>query len=406
MTNHAEYINTHGILLWLLRESVRANPLFVISAALLAYGVMLLNVEIDPQVGKLHGILLSLALLHVYELCMLVVVTIILWKRMDGGRDLHGLVIVAGLFLGGSFLALDELIVFFPATGMLLVPAALLLASVKLGWYGNLRGIRLPADYQYVVLAVLTGHSISSLLGSPNVKLAIGLPAVQSLGWLCGWISLVPVFWLMHIEGRAAATEPPPSDDPMVTRRLGNIAIFLAMLTGMAHLYTSDWIFDRPPAAPLFLPAITMIAAILLIRKWHRGAPLNRRDALLAAFPVIALQWVWADCAYALHWNLEMYLGAACQMCAAGAAFYLALWRATGRNEFLIGLTGPILAPAWATLWRSRAGIPHFRALASAALGFIALLLGMLVSLYRARILGWLDPPRSVGTQAASTITP
>ncbi|MCY3023720.1 MAG: hypothetical protein NTW87_32470 [Planctomycetota bacterium] len=46
----------------------------------------------------------------------------------------------------------------------------------------------------------------------------------------------------------------------------------------------------------------------------------------------------------------------------------------------------------WTACWHSRGTIPHFRALASAALGFVLLTAGTLLSLYREKLLAWLDP--------------
>ena len=43
LTSHGDYIATNGLLKWILRECVRANPLYVISAMLLMYGLVQLN---------------------------------------------------------------------------------------------------------------------------------------------------------------------------------------------------------------------------------------------------------------------------------------------------------------------------------------------------------------------------
>src|SRR5436190_24017620 len=95
--SHDEYISRYGLGRWVLRECVRANPFYVISAALLSYGVLQLNTEIDPRVGKAGGIVAGLVLLHVYEIAILIAATVVLRRRTRGGRDMHGLMLVAGL---------------------------------------------------------------------------------------------------------------------------------------------------------------------------------------------------------------------------------------------------------------------------------------------------------------------
>ena len=117
---------------FLLREAVRANPLYVISAACIAYAVLQLNAELDPETGKLTGIATILGLLQAYEWAVLGAFTLVMRRRGAGGRDMHGLAIVAALFLGGSFIALDELIVLRFYAGCWLAAAGLVLAGLKL----------------------------------------------------------------------------------------------------------------------------------------------------------------------------------------------------------------------------------------------------------------------------------
>ena len=58
---------------------------------MLSYGVLQLNTEIDPQIGKLGGIILSLILLHVYEFALLGAAAALVHQfTQRSGRQLAG----------------------------------------------------------------------------------------------------------------------------------------------------------------------------------------------------------------------------------------------------------------------------------------------------------------------------
>jgi len=393
MNHHADYIERHGFSRWVLRECVRANPFYVISAALLGYGVTQLNTEIDPQIGKAGGIILSLALLHIYELAVLITATIVLRRRSGGGRDLHGLTLVAGLFLGGSFLVLDELIAIWPWLGFVLVPAALMLGAWKLSRYAHLPGIYLPRLYRTVMLLVIGAHSISALLGSPDVGMLIGAKAVQNLAWFLGWLSLIPVLYTVdrfnrdRIEPRTMHKDPSESD-PLLMHRCGGLGISLAIATGMAHLHGSDWVFDRPDNPALLLPALTMLAACMLLLRWRAAPSFGFINFLLASLPAILVQWIWTEHSpYDGAWDLATLTGPATQLLLASLVFYLMLAWTTQRKVFYSGLGAALAAPVWTYAWRVRNGIPHYRALANILAGFFLLAMGMIVSLFRDKLL-------------------
>ena len=397
LSHHTDFINRHGLSRWVLRECVRANPLYVFSAALLAYSVLQLNTEIDPQIGKLSGIVISLVLLHLYEFAVLAAATVVLTRRTGGGGDLHGLMLVAGLFLGGSFLALDELAAISPTYGLILVPAGLLLAAFKAELYSRLPGIYLPRWSTLAVLVVIAGHSISTLLGSKAVEERIGIDGAQRLAWFCGWVSLLPILPLIWFESRRAKLRTArgegetPASDPLTTPRCMAGALLMALGTGLAHLIASDWVFDRTPQRLLHWPEIAVFTTAWLLLRWHRAPRFSFWNCALFAFPALAIQWIWpGDTTSEAAGRLAWLLCPAFQFWTASVAIYLALAQFTGRKICYAGLLGPALPPvqAWLTRWR----IPHVRALVSAVLGFAALLAGTLVSLNRERILRWIDP--------------
>ena len=125
-------VSPDGIVRWLLREAVRANPLYVISAALLAYALQQLMIEIDPQIGKLGGVIASQMMLHAYEFAVLLVATVVLKQRTRAGLDMHGLLIVGALYMGVTFIALDELVAIRPHMGMIVASIGLAAVAVNL----------------------------------------------------------------------------------------------------------------------------------------------------------------------------------------------------------------------------------------------------------------------------------
>jgi hypothetical protein len=406
--SHEKYLARHGLLKWLLRECVRANPFYVFSAALLSYGVLQLHTEIDPQVGKLGGIVLSLALLHVYEFALLGAAAIVLRKRQDeGGRDLHGLTIVAALFLGGSLLALDEFcaldksVVSHAWIGPLLMVVALGLAYVKLACYAKLPGIYLPASFRRVAIVLLAMHAVSPVVGAYREAWGLSVLQAQGLAWLAGWVSLGAVIWLVATE-RPAVPEAAPSDedsaqkvipkDPLQTRWAGAWLIVLTIGLSITHLFSADWVFDREWSYARLLPALTMLGAVVTLLRWQRKERVGFWAALLMGAPALASNWAWS--VFGGGEDARQLANLGVQFLLAGCVFYVSLAWTTRRWQFLIGLLGPVSIPVQATFRVVRVSIPHFKALFLVLAGFVMLGGGVLLSLNRARLLAWLERDR------------
>ncbi len=381
--------------LW--QEAVRANPLYVISAALLAYAVAQLMTEIDPQIGKLGDVSVILAILHVYEIAVLCVATVVLKKRVGAGLDMHGLLIVAALYLGVTFIALDELIAVRPWLGALLVPVALGLAALKLKWYAGLPGVYLPAKYRHAALAILGAHALAPVLNSRDLFPDMNPHVMQGIAWLLGWLSYLLVLRLICTESGSGAGDWDPAEprivsapgDPLATRACGALAVCIAAATSLTHILISDWIADHSFDIARLYPGAAMLAAAIVLLRWRCHRVFGVFEALLTALPFWMLQVLWRKVADDDNpWRAEMLAAPAAQICAASIAFYIALARGTGNRNFYAGLFGPAAAPATTLAWRSQGSIPHFRALATAFMGFATLGLGMLISLYREKLLG------------------
>ncbi len=390
--------NSGGLIRWLLHEAVRANPLYVISAALLAYAVREFMVEIDPQIGKLGGVIASLVLLHVYEVAVLIVATVVLKRRARGGLDMHGLLIVAAIYMGVTYIALDELVAIRPWLGLGIAVAGLAATAIKLAWYARLPGVCFSARYRWVVLIVLGAHELSPMLNSREISAALTPAAAQGLGWMAGWISLVSILWLIHVEtlggergGPAESASIP--DDPLATRMCGAWAVCLAAAAGITHIFVSDWIFDRTTDNVRIAPAAMVLAAAIVLLRWRKNCIFGFFDAVVVAAPVLIIEELWRALAVdEIRLTWEFLLSSEMQVRVASVVFYCALARGTGRALFYAGLGGPLLVPSCITWWKSRESIPHFRAVAATCLGFASLALGMIVSLFREKLLRRFEP--------------
>ncbi|HYF49715.1 MAG TPA: hypothetical protein VEJ63_09935 [Planctomycetota bacterium] len=401
LTEHGDYIGRYGFLKWLLRECVRANPLYVISAMLLMYGLVQLNTALAAPAGAVDLSLLIFGLLHAYEVAVLAAATVVLQRRqLRGGRDLHGMAMVAVIFLGGSFLALDELITIWPEHGAMMLGAVLLWTAVKLRWYAALPGIVLSRVYRWAILVILAGHSVSSLLGDEStVKALGGIEAARNLGWLCGWISTFAAVLLVYVEREAAtahAWRGFPFDftttDVLQTLWCGGWGVLFAWALGVLHLFGSDWVFDRGFNRMLVLPEAIAVLCALMLRWWFFRKRVTFWRFIMFAAPSLLSAWVWVKFAQRPQpLDAGIWLTPVLQIAFCAAAFYLALAAATRRLEFCAGLVLPVMTPAVLMLW----GRVWWRAVLTVAGGFLALGAGVVLSLCRDRLLAYLDPPRS-----------
>jgi hypothetical protein len=381
-----------GLWRWLLRECVRANPFYVISAALVSYGILEVVTKIDPQVGKAGGVLLAAGVVHLYELCLLAVAGIVLWQRRECeavGRDTHGLLMTAALFLSAGFLALDEVMDLYPGWAPYWIGAALALAVVKLTCYGRMPGLYMPARYRWLAVLLLAGHSVSALLGRPAIDGELSRESARALGWLAAWLPWMPVFCLLAWELKRTRG---PRPDILQTRWTGFWLLGLTGTVGVVHGFAADWVFDRGMDPTWVLPAIVWLAAMLLITRFHFVPHWDRWHFVLAAIPFALVQWLWSE-RNPLRSNDEtaLWIALAVQTGLAASLAYASLAWATGHKAFLLGLAWPVGAPAWAALNPYRSAIPHFRGLLVTALGFLTLLGGMVLSLLRERALNALD---------------
>jgi len=405
LQSHTDYLDRHGLLRWVLRECVRANPFYVVSAATLSYGVLQLNAEVDPQVGKLRGVVTALLLLHIYEFCLLIAASIVLRKRgEEGGRDLHGLTIVATLFLGGSLVALDELIALNnrnPSVVCALIAGTLVLAGLKLMIYARQPGVHLPLRHRAAALTVLAAHSVSALLGLEVLQERWSAATTQGLSWLMGWISFSLVFALIAQEGRTSAnTHGEKKVDALQTGWCGAWLIALSMALGIAHLFSADWVFDRPLNYTRVWPAVIQLVAITTLLRWQHYKKLSTlRLAMIVTPVVLAYKFGMSHGLKLESGAVEILAGLAVQVAISAAVFYVLLAMATRNPVYLTGLAALVAAPL-VVVWQ------RFRAVANIGLGFALLVAGVVLSLYRQRILMYLERGGVERTIATSVTVP
>jgi len=401
---------------WILRECVRANPLYVISALLFGWGVLELSRSLDPKVWDAVGVCAVAGLIHVYEICLLGVATVVLIKRREGGRDMHGLLIVAALFLSGGLIALDEMSNLWPGYAPVWISAALMLAFIKLEWYGRLPGFHMPPRYRRMALAVLAAHCVPALLASEPFSLHLTVAQRATFGWLTGWASLVGVFVLLALELRRDYARLKEFSLWDLTEaelvRTHVPGVWLLMLTcslGLVHAYVTDWIFDRPIQAHWALPTLSLAAAMWLLTRFTFKPRWTTLNVTLAVAPAVVTMWAWsAPRAWWTEFEHSTWLGLGVQLAFAASLAYIGLAWATRRKVFLLGLIGSAGAPFWMPV--KGFCLRQTRSTVLITTGFLSLFGGMLVSLYRERLLKMLAPPAAYPpsslTPAAPTTPP
>jgi len=384
---------------WLLRECVRANPLYVISASLFGWGVLELSRSLDPRVWDVASVCAVAALIHVYEICLLAVATVVLMKRREGGRDMHGLLIVAALFLSGGMIALDEMINLWPGYAPAWIAGALILAFLKLEWYGRLPGLHVPPRYRRTALAVLAAHCVPALLASEPFASRLSVAQQAGLGWLAGWASLAGVFVLLALELRRDYARLKDFSIWDVTEaqlvRTHVPGVWLLVLTsvlGLVHAYVTDWIFDRPLQAHWALPAFSLAVAMWLLTRFTFRPSWNIFNLALAVAPAAVTIWAWsAPRSWRTDFDDGTWLGLGVQLAWAASLAYLGLAWATRRKVFLLGLIGSAGAPLWLPV--KYFVLRQARSTVLITTGFLTLFGGMLLSLYRERLLKLLAAP-------------
>jgi len=397
---------------WILRECVRANPFYVISALLFGWGVLELSRSLDPKVWDVFGVCAVAGLIHVYEICLLAVATIVLMKRREGGRDMHGLLIVAALFLSGGLIALDEMSNLWPGYAPIWITAALLLAFVKLEWYGRLPGFHMPPRYRRMALVVLAAHCVPALLASEPFSLHLTVAQRTGLGWLAGWVSFVGVFVLLALELKRDYARLKDfslwdlTEAELVRTHVPGVWLLtLTCFLGLVHAYVTDWIFDRPIQAQWTLPTLSLVAAMWLLTRFTFKPRWNALNLVLAVAPAVMTMKAWSvPQAWQAKYEHSTWLGFGIQLSCAASLAYVGLAWATQRRIFLLGLLGSAGAPFWMPV--KGFCLRQTRSTVLITTGFLSLFGGMLISLYRERLLKMLAPQAACPPPAPSSPPP
>jgi len=140
-----------------------------------------------------------------------------------------------------------------------------------------------------------------------------------------------------------------------------------------------------------------VLSASIILLRWKRGCSFGTFDGLLATVPFLIVEELWrALPSNGQRWDWAFVLGVAMQVRMASVVFYCALALGTRCSRFYAGLAAPFAVPFMIYGWREREIIPNFRAVAAACLGFVTLAMGMVVSLFRERLMRWLSTERVV----------
>ncbi|NQT85252.1 hypothetical protein HQ560_00720 [bacterium] len=271
----------------LSRLVVRRNPAYLVSAALMIWGVYTILQPADPDLppGHLPAILATLSTFQVYEFLLVGIAAFLVCRRrvMDDGATL---VLIEALFVVGSFIIVDEIT--FGAgrigLGSALALAAAVLAALRFGALGPVVGRRLPLSLVGVLLLGLFAWNalMPAALARLNNVDDPSVGAAYHLGW-----------WLLSAVALAAAglaeTErrgPPSTGRPFLERPIARWVLLGAVLLGSAiHHYGIGYVLDREFLLSDAIPLATLAClsvVTLLCKGSGRVTPMAH---LVAALP-------------------------------------------------------------------------------------------------------------------------
>ncbi len=269
--------------LWFLHR----NPLYLLSAAMMACGARLLLVQPDTRAGDLANILLTLVVLQVYEVAVTAIL-VALHAFRKSPEDLPSLLLVATVFWTGPLAATSELIARDHEAG---VGLSLALACLAVGEFEFVRR-RLKLPLSAWSRAFATGAlALIALLPALLVSRSPDGRAHESL-LLAGWWFLAAMLLLVaraasawapserhaHPSGAGMPSVPvSQANKPKLAANWALDPIFCTLLIAAtcAHLVAMNHAFFLHASAAHAAPATVLLAvvAIEVVRFVPRGAP-------------------------------------------------------------------------------------------------------------------------------------
>jgi hypothetical protein len=240
----------------------------------MAVGAKLFLCAPEARAGDVGLILLTLAILQLYEVAVSTVL-IVLHRSGRSPEDRPSLLLVAALFWTGPLAATLEVIEHDRATGLGFAAAAAILAWAELGVVRRATHLRIsPAGALVAGLSLLLVAALPLRLHVPH-----GAPGTDELALYGAWwaLALLALFAVPAVRWHTDAARGPHAAPSHV---LNTELLFLAITLAAAatHLYAMNYAFfghaRASYAAPLLL-ALTPVLGEVLARR-HIAAPLPR----------------------------------------------------------------------------------------------------------------------------------
>jgi len=267
-----------------------ASILYSLSALSILYGMAQLIGPVLARSGVLAETVPCIGALNLYELALLgVLLLIVLWRNVTD--DAVSLVVLIGLFLIASGIALDTVANDDPNVAAAVAVACMGLAGLKL--HALSRGVSLPLTGLLlaacaVVLAwnVLTAPAMAYL-----VRRGLDGAAHLRLAWLVGWLAVFAGAGLMLAHAAGTPTGQ--------ARNAHRIAPFLKtpamawvfasiLFVGVAvHQYALAYIFDVPVSPADWLPCLALAVLIVLEVLRGYGVTPEPYQVALACVPLV-----------------------------------------------------------------------------------------------------------------------
>jgi hypothetical protein len=274
---------------WRALELHGASTLYGLSAVCILYGLSLIIGPVLARSDALWDKLSAIGALNLYELSLLAVLLLIVRLRANT-RDAISLVVLIGVFLGASGIALSSLATDAPNLSLVLGAISLALAAAK--W----SALRLGAQMDLGILAAISsGLLLLWLFASPPVlamRAEAVLPARHSLLALWLWGMLAAFASVVSGVGYGATRRTGSLQSPApFLHRPAMAWMFVAVLAvGLLLQQRAIAYIYELPDTPLHYAPIAMVALLALSEHMRAHGYVDRaHHAALAAAPAVLL---------------------------------------------------------------------------------------------------------------------
>lgn len=228
---------------------MKSNPFYAASASAMLLGCWLLSQALELQAGRLHGLLLLMLVLQVYE-AVLVGLGAFLVRSGRAPRDGLVVLVIESVFLMDATLLSAECVTTDLRVGTLVATTTAVLAVLKLHWVWRAAPQLLPRK-----VALLLGVHAGVILGLPAAAAYLAEARLLGPGVLYGlWWMAAALPALRRILGEAM--------EPKVAEGASAGALWSWMPCGLVllHLWTVGYIHSLDFRAAFVTPLLLGLA--------------------------------------------------------------------------------------------------------------------------------------------------